>query len=558
MLPIDTSTKKKSHVSHAIGQTRLDTQLLVLAVVAFFVVVLGTIGFFLYDPEPGWLTAAYRALQLFLLESGDIEEPSTPILIEAARWLAMGVLLGAAFTGAHRLIAFVRFSRRLARLRGHIVVCGLGRRGVQIANSYLKKNHDVVAIEADENNPHVNELAMQGVNVLIGNGLDDTVRAKAGVRHCKSLFAVTGDDDTNLLLCEEIESRDLCSCGLVAAIESQAWRGFFMDRLKPDSRIQLMAYSTKAARMLMLEVAKKAASSLELRQRGCTVLIESDTRFGLELLQAGMILLQVSAEHKPRFIMTEATEAQRLRFEDRCPEYKLVADIEWHQGSADSWFRRSVVDQSDRDPIDLAIFSMAEDDQCLERADRMAIRSGVRDDHIFAVLQEHSTLRDMSVRGVSPRQIHVTCVYDQHGTEADVIEEEIEEVARQVHARYIAAEKKKHPDYASRPGSLPEDWAKLPERYREANRLPALHHAVKRAAWNSRVDEKDPLFAEDRMLEHLARSEHMRWMAEKVVDGWRYSPVRDNDRLLHDQLKPFDTLERDMQEKDYETFRWAL
>lgn len=177
-----------------------------------------------------------------------------------------------------------------------------------------------------------------------------------------------------------------------------------MDRLKPDSQIQLMAYSTKAARMLMLEVGKKAARSKALRQRGSTVLIESDTPFGLELLQAGMILLQVSAEHKPRFIITAASEAQRQRFEDRCPEYGLVADIEWHLCSADSWLRQSAADQSDSDLIDLAVFSMAEDDQCLERADRMAIRSGVKHDHIFArsIVPRRDFASGAGIVGASP------------------------------------------------------------------------------------------------------------------------------------------------------------
>lgn len=393
------------------------------------------------------------------------------------------------------------------------------------------------------------------MKVLVGNGLDDTVRAKAGVRHCKTIYAVTGDDDTNLLLCEEVESQADSSCGLVAAIESQAWRTFFMDRLKPDSRIHLMGYSTKAARMLMLEVAKKAAQSQELRRRGSTVLIESDNDFGIELLQAGMVLLQISGECKPRFVITEANDEQRRRFEDRCPEQSLVADIKWHYGSADSWLREL---SSDSDVIDFALFAMAEDDQCLKRADRMAIRSGVEHGNIFAILQEHSTLREMTARKDTPRQIRVTCVYDQHGSEADRLPENIEQLAQQIHIRYIAARKQEDPNYGSSSDHLPTEWEKLRERYRESNRLSALHLAVKIEAWNRRDDESDPLFTESTMLEHLARSEHMRWMAEKVVDGWRYSPERDESRLQHPKLKPFNALDSRDKEKDYETFEWAL
>jgi hypothetical protein len=105
---------------------------------------------------------------------------------------------------------------------------------------------------------------------------------------------------------------------------------------------------------------------------------------------------------------------------------------------------------------------------------------------------------------------------------------------------------------------MPQDWALLAERYRESNRLLALHHEVKKAAWEHRCKGQD-----NEMLVHLSRSEHMRWMAEKAMDGWRWSGSnnensRKNDRLLHHQLVPYDALTNHAKDKDYNTFLWAL
>ncbi len=65
------------------------------------------------------------------------------------------------------------------------------------------------------------------------------------------------------------------------------------------------------------------------------------------------------------------------------------------------------------------------------------------------------------------------------------------------------------------------------------------------------------------MITHLSRCEHMRWMAEKVMDGWRWSQShdknsRENDKLKHHLLTVYDSLSCSEKDKDYNAFLWVL
>src|SRR5439155_18687093 len=106
-------------------------------------------------------------------------------------------------------------------------------------------------------------------------------------------------------------------------------------------------------------------------------------------------------------------------------------------------------------------------------------------------------------------------------------------------------------DAAARPGGAP--WSELPETYREASRRQADHIDVKLRAIGSRPVPRGsapPFFFSEDEVELLARLEHARWMAERVVDGWRYGPVRDDARRIHDLLVPWEQLSEDARERD--------
>lgn len=131
-------------------------------------------------------------------------------------------------------------------------------------------------------------------------------------------------------------------------------------------------------------------------------------------------------------------------------------------------------------------------------------------------------------------------------------------LARQIHKAYC------HQRAAAGdpPSASTTLWDNLPESSRRANRRAADHIWTKLEAVGYRVDQRaralPHLVDRGARLEEadirsaLARLEHDRWWADRVVDGWQYGPARDNAARVHPDLRPFEALDNESRSKDAE------
>lgn len=114
-------------------------------------------------------------------------------------------------------------------------------------------------------------------------------------------------------------------------------------------------------------------------------------------------------------------------------------------------------------------------------------------------------------------------------------------------------------------------WEKTSESDRDSNRQAADHLWVKLRLAGYRLKNNpdfvaQPAWIEPETLDNLARLEHTRWCAERLLNGWTaladvpgLDHVRDwksakqhwKDQKLHADLHPFDTLTEDEQQKDH-------
>jgi hypothetical protein len=56
---------------------------------------------------------------------------------------------------------------------------------------------------------------------------------------------------------------------------------------------------------------------------------------------------------------------------------------------------------------------------------------------------------------------------------------------------------------------------------------------------------------EDSLLDQLAQSEHARWVAERVINGWTYGETRDNVYKIHPNIAPWEQIDEPTRQYDY-------
>lgn len=98
-------------------------------------------------------------------------------------------------------------------------------------------------------------------------------------------------------------------------------------------------------------------------------------------------------------------------------------------------------------------------------------------------------------------------------------------------------------------------WGQVPETYRNANRAAADAALVKLwdAGWRPAGDgdrhgEVNPPI-DPAILPKLSEVEHARWMAERLLSGWRPGK-RDNRLMMHDNIVPWSALDDELRRRD--------
>ena len=93
-----------------------------------------------------------------------------------------------------------RMEKQIAALKGHYIVCGIGRVGTNVASELVKTRRKFVVVEKDrvaldawlEHHPH--SLYVHD------DAAEDEALRKAGLAQAAGVFAVTGDDSHNLMV----------------------------------------------------------------------------------------------------------------------------------------------------------------------------------------------------------------------------------------------------------------------------------------------------------------------------------------------------------------------
>tara|TARA_Y100001968_G_scaffold327200_1_gene371763 strand:+ start:5419 stop:6483 length:1065 start_codon:yes stop_codon:yes gene_type:complete len=115
----------------------------------------------------------------------------------------------------------IRLKRLIRRMKNHVIICGYGRTGKEIADQLKKEKICTLIIETDSEKK--NEAEGKGFNVLLADATLDETLLVAGIRECRSLVVTLPSDAANLYVVLSAKAlNDECRLIARAATEEAA------------------------------------------------------------------------------------------------------------------------------------------------------------------------------------------------------------------------------------------------------------------------------------------------------------------------------------------------
>jgi hypothetical protein len=502
------------------------------------------------SPDPV-TTRIYRTLQLFVLESGALTG-DLPWELEIARFAAP---LVAAYAVVQTLVVVFREqvdTLRLHRVRGHVVIAGLGVKGGLLAHTLLQRGEQVVVIEADPANPGLDALRAAGGLTVPGDARNPATLRRARIGTARHLAALCGVDAVNAevvaLARDHVRepSAGLLQC-VAHLIEADLCPLLVGEELE--------RYGQAPARVDFVN-AYAAGSQLLLRH------LPAAGRIGAPL-SVTLVGNGMTARHLT-VALAHAWAAGQSQPTDR-PVLTVVAapagslregrgHVHGLEGIADVRAADDLAAVRD-DPTPDVVYVCPDDDASAVLAGlevrRVLAGTGAR---IVVVLERSGglarLLEDAPSPAGSPSMI-VVGLLDEVCRPEVLLAGTTELLARALHETYLV-ELTGAPADPDDPARQP--WDALPETLRESNRDHAAHVAVKLAAVGHTIGPlvdwqaaQRPFGDED--VEHMARLEHDRWVDERTRQGWTPGP-RDPLRRTSPFLVGWDDLAEDIRDRD--------
>ncbi len=92
-----------------------------------------------------------------------------------------------------------RMEKIASNFKDHYIVCGVGSVGFYIANELCVTQRSYIIVDVDKNNIDKSLESLHDEIFIEGDATDSNTLLKAGVERARGLFAVTGDDNQNLV-----------------------------------------------------------------------------------------------------------------------------------------------------------------------------------------------------------------------------------------------------------------------------------------------------------------------------------------------------------------------
>ena len=524
---------------------------------------LGFIGFKEYAAAAGLraspLDLLYLTLQLGVLESGAVTG-AVSWELEIARW-SLPILT--AYTAVLAAAVVFRKQLQLARLwfiRDHVIVCGLGRKGVLLAHRLAERGFKIVVIERDPGNPHLGHCLDQGAIALEGDATDPALLRKAAVERARYLIAVCDEDGANAEIAVNAQElvagrrRKALTC-VIHLVDPQLCELLRERELGMETaaafRLEMFNIYDRGARVLLGEhpaFADDANGSqsphvlvVGLGQLGESLVVHMAREWyesrGEKGSPLSISVVDPAAGKKLRLLHSRYPKLSRCCELIPYPAHPegsefLEAGFLFDSGSVGGFCR---------------IYVCLEDPTVGLQA-ALALRHQLDRDQppIVVRMPEGAGLATLLKGPGSFRNVHPFGLLERTCTPDLVLGGTHEVIAQGLHAAYLRERQRSGAPLEAERALVP--WDELPADLQESNRLQVdqIGLRLRSAGYGIKplTDWEAVSFAfESHEVDLMAQQEHERWMAERQRQGWRFDPERKDSRLKsHPDLLPWDDL----------------
>jgi hypothetical protein len=529
----------------------------------------------MYGEEAGFWTKSFQTLQLFIMESA-IEHDKIPVMLNITRFMApvllagtiLNLFLGTVIRRANLFIIKYRFKE-------HIIFCGLGYKSFLLIQDYLKAgDYKIVVIEKDHDNLLAGNILDKRVRFIYGNAEDPKILKLANVRKTTTVFALTENDKTNINIThniidifnkEDIENKLKIILHVSDHFNMNIFKEFQERSVKNIDFHAFNIYQKIAAIVIDEYCPDKFRRFTGPDAEQCHILVHGLNRIGEQIIKEAIQLYHFADLRKPRItVVDERLDDKVTEFSFKVPFIDQIADMRF-VNSPDLFNDLKITGIHD---VSVCFICSETESQCYEIAKRyrqlfFKLRykdisdlnkrehyelALLEDPRIVILLPRDPDILDLFVNFKSVTGfLHIdTFAFYTHVCNKKMIaddEDMTDNIARQIHNIYLGLEE----------AELMPAWEKLTDSEKDYNRYPARHLAIKlrylNAAMVSATSEGVPFVIEnlsDKERLVLAKMEHNRWIAEKILGSYMFFEEI-ADKKLQSRLKSGLSLHKDIQ-----------
>ena len=561
---------KHSHLRQLWSETRW----ILLGVVWLLGLILGYTGFatFSRDHALGFTAGDtfYRTLQLIILESGSVTG-RVNWMLETARFLLPALTAYTALQAIMHLFREQMQWLRLWKLRDHVILCGLGRKGSHLATKLLGLGQQVVVIEKEPDQSRINELRRQGAIVLTGDATDQETLTNARLNRARHLICLLGEDSLNLQIAFQAyqltshKRKGLLTC-IVHLASPELLNLIKRSELSIEAdfpfQIETFHPYTRTAQLLIQEDPGWGDSS-DSSLIPDHLLVIGLGRLGEQLVaQAAyawhrlklprplrITILDLKAKEKTENLLINLPQISKV-----CQLVPLEVNL-----SSTSLLNYTLKNGIGEKPIQRVYICLADPVLSLQVClcllqnplfQQVSIRVRLDKETRIPALLEKPLIADHYSGQFIPFDM-----YERTCSAELVIGGLHELLARELHESYLRSLEISNTEQQPR-----ISWDQLPTQEKEANRQQAnrIYRLLKAAGYHINLlqdwNASDLVFNTSE-LEQMARMEHDLWRQAKLADGWRYSPIKDKQKRTHPVLEDWEKIPEIEREKNRDFIR---